>query len=121
VGDPAGRFDTPAMPRPRPQVRLKTFELLGADLPLLLLRNSSKMASDSRMTSKASAVTVPGTSASLPPGIPEMLLAGRERELLGQFAFPALSATPGAITDTDIDEFVRTSRPDGWSGAICLY
>ena len=56
------------------------------------------------------------------PGIPEMLLAGREREFLGQFAFPAMSATPGAITDTDIDEFVRTySRPDGWRGAIGLY
>jgi pimeloyl-ACP methyl ester carboxylesterase len=51
-----------------------------------------------------------------------MLLAGREREFLGQFAFPAMSATPGAITDTDIDEFVRTySRPDGWRGAIGLY
>ena len=56
------------------------------------------------------------------PGIPEMLLAGREREFLGQFAFPAMSATPGAITGTDIDEFVRTySRPDGWRGAIGLY
>src|SRR5271170_493611 len=56
------------------------------------------------------------------PGISEMLLAGREREFLGQFAFPAMSATPGAITDTDIDEFVRTySRPDGWRGAIGLY
>src|SRR5580693_5626440 len=56
------------------------------------------------------------------PGIPEMLLAGREREFLGQFAFPAMSATPGAISDTDIDEFVRTySRPDGWRGAIGLY
>src|SRR6202790_5691247 len=56
------------------------------------------------------------------PGIPEMLLAGREREFLGQFVFPAMSATPGAITDTDIDEFVRTySRPDGWRGAIGLY
>ena len=56
------------------------------------------------------------------PGIPEMLLAGREREFLGQFAFPALSATPGAITDADIDEFVRTySRPDGWRGAAGLY
>src|SRR6202045_960184 len=55
------------------------------------------------------------------PGIPEMLLTGREREFLGQFAFPAMSATPGAITDTDIDEFVRTySRPDGWRGAIGL-
>src|SRR6202522_961969 len=56
------------------------------------------------------------------PGIPEMLLAGREREFLGQFAFPAMSATPGAISDTDIDEFVRTySRPEGWRGAIGLY
>jgi pimeloyl-ACP methyl ester carboxylesterase len=56
------------------------------------------------------------------PGIPEMLLAGREREFLGQFAFPAMSATSGAITDTDIDEFVRTySRPDGWRGASGLY
>jgi pimeloyl-ACP methyl ester carboxylesterase len=51
-----------------------------------------------------------------------MLLAGREREFLGQFAFPALSATPGAITETDVDEFVRTyARPNGWRGAIGLY
>src|SRR5580698_5277183 len=56
------------------------------------------------------------------PGIPEMLLAGREREFLGQFAFPAMSATPGAITDADIDEFARTySRPGGWRGAAGLY
>ena len=56
------------------------------------------------------------------PGIPEMLLAGREREFLGKFAFPALSATPGAITDADIEEFARTyARPDGWRGAIGLY
>jgi hypothetical protein len=39
-----------------------------------------------------------------------------------QFAFPAVSATPGAITATDIDEFVRThSRPDGWRVAVGLY
>jgi pimeloyl-ACP methyl ester carboxylesterase len=56
------------------------------------------------------------------PGVPDMLLHGREREFLGQFAFPAMSATPGAITDNDIDEFVRTySRPNGWCGAIGLY
>ncbi len=56
------------------------------------------------------------------PGITEMLLTGREREFLGKFAFPAMSATPGAITEADIDEFVRTySRPDGWRGAIGLY
>ncbi len=56
------------------------------------------------------------------PGIPEMLLAGRERQFLSQFAFPAMTAVPGAIADTDIDEFVRTySRSDGWRGAIGLY
>ena len=56
------------------------------------------------------------------PGIPEILLAGREREFLGQFAFPAMSGTSGTITNDDIDEFVRTySRLDGWRGAIGLY
>jgi pimeloyl-ACP methyl ester carboxylesterase len=56
------------------------------------------------------------------PGITELLLVGREREFLAQFAFPAMSATPGAITEADIDEFVRTySRPDGFRGAIGLY
>ena len=56
------------------------------------------------------------------PGIPEMLLAGREREFLGRYVFPSMTAVPGAITDADIDEFARTySRPDGWRGAIGLY
>lgn len=56
------------------------------------------------------------------PGIPEMLLVGREREFLGQFAFPAMCATSGAISDADIDEFVRSyARPNGWRGAIGLY
>src|SRR6202789_1130304 len=56
------------------------------------------------------------------PGIPEMLLAGREREFLGQFAFPTMCATPEAIPKGDVDEFVRTySRADGWRGAIGLY
>ena len=56
------------------------------------------------------------------PGIPEMLLAGREREFLGQFAFPTMCATPEAISKGDVDEFVRTySRADGWRGAIGLY
>jgi pimeloyl-ACP methyl ester carboxylesterase len=56
------------------------------------------------------------------PHIPEMLLTGREREFFGQFVFPAMSVTPGAITEADIDEFVRTySRPAGWRGAIGLY
>lgn len=56
------------------------------------------------------------------PGIPEMLLAGREREFLGRYAFPSMTAIPGAITDADIDEFARTyARPGGWRGAIGLY
>src|ERR1700734_3211475 len=56
------------------------------------------------------------------PGIPAMLLAGREREFLGKYAFPSMNANPGKITDADINEFVRTySRRDGWRGAIGLY
>ncbi|GAA0349034.1 alpha/beta hydrolase [Actinoallomurus spadix] len=56
------------------------------------------------------------------PGIPEMLLTGREREFLGGYAFPAMTATPGAISDADIDEFARTyARSGGWRGAIGLY
>ena len=56
------------------------------------------------------------------PGIPELLLAGRERQFLGQYAFPALTAVPGAILDTDLDEFARGyARPGGWRGAAGLY
>lgn len=56
------------------------------------------------------------------PGIPEMLLTGREREFLGEFIFPTMTAIPGAVTDTDISEFARTyARPHGWRGATGLY
>jgi len=56
------------------------------------------------------------------PGIPEMLLAGREREFLGQYLFPSLTAVPGAVTDADVDEFARAyARPGGWRGAAGLY
>jgi len=56
------------------------------------------------------------------PGIPEMLLTGRERKFLGRYAFPAMTATPDAITDADIDEFARAyARPGGWRGATGLY
>ncbi|KAB8181950.1 alpha/beta fold hydrolase [Microbispora catharanthi] len=56
------------------------------------------------------------------PGIPELLLAGREREFLAQYAFPSMTAIPGAFTEADIAEFARAySRPDGWRGAIGLY
>jgi len=56
------------------------------------------------------------------PGIPEMLLAGREREFLGGWAFPLMTKVKGSITHADVDEFVRTySRPHGWLGASGLY
>jgi pimeloyl-ACP methyl ester carboxylesterase len=56
------------------------------------------------------------------PGIPEMLLAGRERALLADYAFPSLNATPDAFTDADIDEFTRGySRVDAFKGASGLY
>jgi pimeloyl-ACP methyl ester carboxylesterase len=56
------------------------------------------------------------------PGIPEMLLAGRELALLADYAFPSLNATPDAFTAEDVDEFVRTyARPGGFSGAAGLY
>ncbi len=56
------------------------------------------------------------------PGIPEMLLVGRETEFLGQFAFPAMCKTADAITHADIEEFSRGyRRPGGWRGAIGLY
>jgi pimeloyl-ACP methyl ester carboxylesterase len=55
------------------------------------------------------------------PGIPEMLLTGREKEFL-EYAFSTMTAVTGAITATDVDEFVRTyTHPDGWRGAIGLY
>jgi hypothetical protein len=45
------------------------------------------------------------------PGIPEMLLAGRERALIAEHAIPSLCATPGAFTGAftgeDIDELTR--------------
>lgn len=56
------------------------------------------------------------------PGIPEMLLAGRERAFLAQYAIPSLCATPDAFTDDDIDELVRSyARPDAFNGAAGLY
>jgi pimeloyl-ACP methyl ester carboxylesterase len=56
------------------------------------------------------------------PGIPEMLLTGREREFLGRYAFPSMTASPDAISDADIDEFARAyARPGGWRGATGLY
>jgi len=56
------------------------------------------------------------------PGIANMLLAGRERQFLGDWAFPAMTAVQGSITDQDVAEFVRVyARPNGWRGAAGLY
>ncbi len=56
------------------------------------------------------------------PGIPEMLLAGREREFLTGYAFPVMTGTPGAVSERDIDEFTRVySRPDGLRGTAGFY
>ena len=47
------------------------------------------------------------------PGIPELLLPGRERQLLADWAYPMMTAVKDAITDGDIDEFTRTyARPE---------
>jgi pimeloyl-ACP methyl ester carboxylesterase len=56
------------------------------------------------------------------PGIPEMLLAGRERAFLAQYAIPSLCVAPDAFTDDDIDELVRSyARPAAFNGAAGLY
>ncbi len=56
------------------------------------------------------------------PGIPQMLLAGRERAFLAEYALPSLCATPDAFTDQDIDELTRSyARPDAFKGAAGLY
>ncbi|SDE08387.1 alpha/beta fold hydrolase [Nocardioides lianchengensis] len=56
------------------------------------------------------------------PGIAEMLFAGRERDLLGRWAFPSMTAVVGSVTDADVEEFARGyARAGGWRGAIGLY
>lgn len=55
-------------------------------------------------------------------GVPEMLLAGRERAFIADYAVPSLCGTPGAFTDEDIDELVRCyARPCGFNGAAGHY
>lgn len=56
------------------------------------------------------------------PGIAGMLFTGREREVLGSWAFPSMTADQESVTAADIDEFSRTySRDGGWNGAVGLY
>ncbi len=56
------------------------------------------------------------------PGIPDMLLAGRERAFIAEYAIPSLNATADAFETGDIDEITRCyARPDGFAGASGLY
>lgn len=56
------------------------------------------------------------------PGIPSMLVPGHERELLADWAYRLMNGTEGAVTEEDLDEFVRTySRPGAWRGTEGLY
>lgn len=56
------------------------------------------------------------------PGIPELLLAGRERRFIAEYAVPSLTPTPEVFTDADIDEFTRGyARAGGFAGAAGLY
>jgi pimeloyl-ACP methyl ester carboxylesterase len=51
-----------------------------------------------------------------------MLLTDREHAFIGQYAFPAMTRTPQAITAADVDEFVRGyARADGWRGAAGIF
>jgi len=55
-------------------------------------------------------------------GMPSLLLPGRERTLLADWAYPLMSGTEGAVSEEDLDEFVRTySRANGWRGTESLY
>ena len=56
------------------------------------------------------------------PGVPEMLLAGRERAFVSDYAIPSLNRTQGAFGDADIERFADGfARPGGFAGAAGLY
>jgi pimeloyl-ACP methyl ester carboxylesterase len=56
------------------------------------------------------------------PGIPELLLTGREAELITGHLYPSFGAVAPAVTEADTAEFVRTyARPGGFRGATGLY
>ena len=56
------------------------------------------------------------------PGIADMLISGRERAFLTDYALPAMSANPDAITEKDVREFTRAyAQPNGFAGASGLY
>jgi len=47
------------------------------------------------------------------PGIPDMLLQGRMRPFLTDYAYPVMNSTPGAIDARDVAEFERVFSRDG--------
>lgn len=56
------------------------------------------------------------------PGIPELLLTGREHEFLSQYAFPSMTVVPDSVTESDLAEFTRVyAQPGGFRGAAGLY
>lgn len=55
------------------------------------------------------------------PGIPDLLLPGKERDLV-DWVFERLTAAPGSVSEDDLAEFARAySGPGGWRGASGLY
>src|SRR5579875_1108895 len=56
------------------------------------------------------------------PGVPELLLTGREHEFLSRYAFGPMTAVPGSVTGPDLAEFTRAyAQPGGFRGASGLY
>lgn len=56
------------------------------------------------------------------PGVATMLATGHERALLADWAYPLFTASADAVSERDLDEFVRTyARPEGWRGSEGLY
>lgn len=56
------------------------------------------------------------------PGVPELLITGREQQFLREYMIGPMCMTTGAFADADIDEFARTfAREGGWRGAAGLY
>ena len=56
------------------------------------------------------------------PGIPQMLLAGRERQFIADYAVPSLTPAPELFTNADIDEWAHGfARTGGFAGAAGLY
>jgi len=55
------------------------------------------------------------------PGIPDLLLRGKERDLV-DWVFRRLTGAPGSVSEEDLAEFARAfAVPGGWRGASGLY